>query len=123
MLFRSAVLKKLVVKDFTLVDTGDDMADLVTLAEQEILIVSGSAYTSMAHQAARGGLTIVPDYDSTERWWRTTGTNSVAPWQEIANSTRDCAAIREMFAVGKVRGKVEVARVPSTVFVGSPSLR
>lgn len=66
---------------YTLVDTGEDVDDLLDLAENDVLLVAGSSFTALAHAMARGGLTLVPDDDPARpvhRHWNQTGTHAVA---------------------------------------------
>mgnify|MGYP001588724344 FL=1 len=129
----STILEE-VAHPFTLVDSGKDLTDLVDLcvlppmsrsptatlmflcisplrAANEVLVVAGSSYTELAHQMARGGLTIVPDKDGNRRYWTQTGTHEVLKWNDLSSSSRDCKEVRRQYAAGLERSRLEVARV------------
>lgn len=55
----SMVLDHLNFGDYELVDTGDSVADLKTLADNDLLLLGGSSYGATAHLLAPPGLTIV----------------------------------------------------------------
>ncbi|KAM0753999.1 hypothetical protein T439DRAFT_332446 [Meredithblackwellia eburnea MCA 4105] len=87
------------------VDTHDDIGDMVDLAQNEIMIVAGSGYTMTTHQISRGGLTVVPNFDPNARFWEVSGTNGVLKWQEVGDADkRDCDLIRRTFEQGKLKG-------------------
>lgn len=92
--------------DFDLVDTDDDLGDLLNLQANEILIVAGSGYTTTAHQLSRGGLTVVPDWEGhQQRFWEKVGTNSVMKWGAMNETQRDCDLIRKKFKSGMERSR------------------
>ncbi|KAK4702233.1 hypothetical protein P7C70_g3991, partial [Phenoliferia sp. Uapishka_3] len=96
---------------FLLVDSGRDLDDLLDLTSNEVLIVAGSGYTMMANQMARGGLTVVPNFDPNARWWETTGTNKVLKWKDfVEKGGNDCGEVRRLFDEGKERGRMEMSR-------------
>lgn len=89
---------------FTLVDSGSDLADLLDLVRNDILVVAGSGYTTTAHQVSRGGLTVVPDFETQqERFWDLVGTNSVMKWGEASGGKRDCEVVQEMYESGRLK--------------------
>lgn len=94
----------------SLVDTGDDLADLASLAGSCVMVVSGSSYTMMAHQAARGCLTVVPGRDKHDRIWRASGTNEVLEYEDFTERGVECAAIIERMEAGRERSRLEIAR-------------
>lgn len=74
------------------------------------MVVSGSSYTMMAHQAARGCLTIVPGRDKHDRVWRTSGTNAVLEYEDFTERGVECAAILQLMDEGRARARLELAR-------------
>lgn len=92
---------------YTLVDTRDDLGDLLDLASNDVLVVSGSSYTTAAHQVSRGGITLVPDLEThQERFWDEFGTNEVLQWGVVGREGgRDCAAVRETFERGRAKSR------------------
>jgi hypothetical protein len=68
---------------YRIVDTGNDLDDLLDLASNRLLILDVSSYTVLAHQIADGGLTIVPDTSQFDITWEDNGENHVLRWQEV----------------------------------------
>lgn len=96
--------------NYSLVDSGNDLADLASLAGHCVLVVSGSSYTEMAHQASRGCLTIVPGGEQANRKWRTSGTNAVLEYDDFTERGIGCDAILQRMDEGRQRSRLEVAR-------------
>ncbi|KAF9527669.1 hypothetical protein CPB83DRAFT_855821 [Crepidotus variabilis] len=70
---------------YRLVDTGDDINDLLDLAANRVMILDVGSYTAVAHQIAEGGISVVPEVERFEA----TGYNSVLLWDELLDLTCD----------------------------------
>lgn len=68
---------------YRIVDTGDSVADLIDLASNRIMVLDIGSYTTLAHQMAEGGLSIVPDDGDSVINWHWDGVNRVLRWNEV----------------------------------------
>ncbi|KAF9528298.1 hypothetical protein CPB83DRAFT_894556 [Crepidotus variabilis] len=68
---------------YRLVDTGNDINDLVDLASNRIMVLDIGSYTAIAHQISDGGVTVVPDVDEFGISWHNIGPNTVLRWNEL----------------------------------------
>jgi hypothetical protein len=68
---------------YRIVDTGDDIDDLIDLASNRVMILDVSSYTVLAHQIAEGGITVVPDTDLFRINWFDNGVNHVLRMHEL----------------------------------------
>jgi len=72
---------------YRIVDTGDDVKDLVDLASNRLIVLDVGSYTVLAHQIAEGGITVVPDKDLHRITWHDNGSNHVLRWHELLSIT------------------------------------
>lgn len=63
-----SVLDKLTFGDYTLVDSGDSMADLKMLADNDLLLLGSSSYGVLSHLLAPKGLSIVEGGDEVGKY-------------------------------------------------------
>jgi hypothetical protein len=68
---------------YRIVDTGDDIQDLIDLASNRLLILDISSWTVLAHQMADGGISVVPDTDLFDIDWYDNGVNHVLRWRQL----------------------------------------
>lgn len=81
---------------YRIVDTGNDVDDLVDLASNRVIILDVGSYTELAHQIAEGGITIVPDQDMLEiAWHDNIGVNHLLRWHELLAIT--CSDLSDIF--------------------------
>ncbi|GAA6024451.1 hypothetical protein JCM10207_005770 [Rhodosporidiobolus poonsookiae] len=73
------ILEQVAVKKYRLVDSGNGIKDMFTLADNNVLVLGGSSYAAMAHLLAPRGLSIVEGpgelkFDNTSSFGRETVT-------------------------------------------------
>lgn len=68
---------------YRIVDSGDDVGDLIDLASNKVLMLGISSYTVLAHQIAEKGITVVPNIDQFGINWHDNGVNRVLRWKEL----------------------------------------
>jgi hypothetical protein len=68
---------------YRIVDTGDDIDDLLDLASNRLMILGLGSYAVLAHQIAEGGITVVPDTDLFGINWYDNGVNHVLRMHEL----------------------------------------
>ncbi|GJN89196.1 hypothetical protein Rhopal_002174-T1 [Rhodotorula paludigena] len=67
-----AVLAQIRAPKYTLVDSGDGLADMFTLANNNVLLLGGSSYAVMTHLLGPRGLSIVEEDDGQIKYENTT---------------------------------------------------
>lgn len=82
---------------FRIIDTRNDLADLVDLASNQIMILAHGSYAYMAHQIAEGRLTVVPDapLQGLPHWhFSDNGVGNILRWKELLDIS--CANLLEI---------------------------
>ncbi|KAF9528295.1 hypothetical protein CPB83DRAFT_814254 [Crepidotus variabilis] len=72
---------------YRIVDTGDDINDLIDLASNRIMILDIGSYTAIAHQISDGGISVVPDNDEFGISWHDNGYNTALRWTDLLSNT------------------------------------